>query len=62
MNEEFLKSVMESLISMPFLEKTTLYIEAKDPQLGSLLESYKKAELLKDINIKFQEWKPNRLL
>jgi hypothetical protein len=52
---------MESLISMPFLEKASVYIEAKDPQLGSLLESYKKAGLFKDLTITFQEWKPNQL-
>ena len=60
LSEDFLKSVLESLVSMPFLEKCELYIEAKDTKLADLLASYKKAGLLKHFEYQFQEWKANQ--
>lgn len=60
LSEDFLKSVLESLISMPFLEQCELYIEAKDTKLADLLAVYKQAGLLKNFAYQFQEWRPNQ--
>lgn len=54
MNEDFLKSVMESLISMPFLETCDVYIEARNPDLEHVLRCYEKAGLLKNFTYRFQ--------
>lgn len=58
MSEEFLKSVLESLLSMPFLEHCQLYVEARDTNLSKILESYKNSGMFKDIQYQFEEWKP----
>lgn len=60
LNQDFLKAVLESLISMPFLNKCELYIEARDVKLADLLASYKQANLVPGFSYQFQEWRPNQ--
>lgn len=43
---------------MPFLEHCEIYAEARDTNLANILESYKKANVFKDLQFQFEEWRP----
>lgn len=58
MSEDFIKNVLESLLSMPSLENCELYLEARDKNLAKILEDYKNAKVFKNLQFQFEEWKP----